>query len=122
VPITLDITNKEHRDGWLPANQSYSHYDRIKLIKKKYRPDRKCGFLWNDAVINVDGGVSPCCHLYFKSTDFGSLNRTALNRSGTTKILSKHGKCSNKTDQRYDHGMFACIQAEAFFDLDKLDK
>jgi radical SAM protein with 4Fe4S-binding SPASM domain len=73
-PITIDITSEEQRTEWLPLSDAYSLYDRVRRIKKKTRPDRRCGFLWNDPVINVDGGLSPCCHLYFKETDFGNLN------------------------------------------------
>jgi organic radical activating enzyme len=30
-----------------------------------------CHQLWNMAVLNSDGGIAPCCYLFFKSDDFG---------------------------------------------------
>lgn len=33
-----------------------------------------CEFLWQRAVINVDGGVAPCCGTFYKEDDFGSVN------------------------------------------------
>ncbi len=79
-PITIDPKNNEQVVEWLPSNDEYTHYLREGGIKKKSRPDRHCGFLWNDIVINVDGGISPCCHLYYKSTDFGNLNEAPFGR------------------------------------------
>ena len=31
-----------------------------------------CPWLWKSTVINWDGGISPCCALDSKSTDFGN--------------------------------------------------
>jgi radical SAM protein with 4Fe4S-binding SPASM domain len=73
-PLTIDILDEEQRKKWLPLDEAKTHYDRVKLIKKKLHPEKSCGFLWNRPVINVDGGVSPCCHLFYDSTDFGNLN------------------------------------------------
>jgi len=72
-PLTFDITDSTQRTAWLPGNEKQTHYDRINLCKKKRHPEKGCGFLWNNCVINTDGGISPCCHLFYKSTDFGSL-------------------------------------------------
>ena len=35
--------------------------------------DSKCLFLWKTAYINWDGSVSPCCFIYRKDLDFGSI-------------------------------------------------
>lgn len=79
-PITIDPTNPAHIEEWLPYNEQFTHYNRNLGIKKKARPERHCGFLWNDIVINVDGGVSPCCHLFYKETDFGNLNEKPFSK------------------------------------------
>ncbi len=34
-----------------------------------------CHHLWHSAVLNADGGVPPCCFLFFKDDDFGSHSR-----------------------------------------------
>jgi radical SAM protein with 4Fe4S-binding SPASM domain len=77
-PITFDIQDDTQRSRWLPPDEAASHYDRVKLIKKKDRPEKGCGFLWNNPVINVDGGISPCCHVFYKSTDFGNLEEDSF--------------------------------------------
>lgn len=38
----------------------------------------KCWFLWWVAVINYDGGISPCCYVADKSTDFGKMSDHAF--------------------------------------------
>src|SRR6185503_4757530 len=35
--------------------------------------DAFCGQLWHVVALNVDGGVAPCCYLYKKEEDFGSI-------------------------------------------------
>jgi len=35
--------------------------------------DSRCLFLWKTAYINWDGSVSPCCFIYRKELDFGSI-------------------------------------------------
>ncbi|MBN1575094.1 MAG: SPASM domain-containing protein [Chitinispirillaceae bacterium] len=77
-PMTFDITDEAQRREWLPVDEDKTHYDRIRLIKKKDRPEKACGFLWNNPVINVDGGISPCCHLFHGSTDFGTLEKESF--------------------------------------------
>jgi MoaA/NifB/PqqE/SkfB family radical SAM enzyme len=32
-----------------------------------------CTFLWQRAVVSVDGGVAPCCGTFYKEDDFGSV-------------------------------------------------
>ncbi len=32
-----------------------------------------CEFLWQRAIVNVDGGVAPCCGTFYKEDDFGSV-------------------------------------------------
>jgi radical SAM protein with 4Fe4S-binding SPASM domain len=117
-PITIDVTNKEHRDTWLPSNDAYTHYDKTKLIKKKFRPDRRCGFLWNDTVINCDGTVSPCCHLYFKETDFGNLNDQPFSEIWNNEKFVAARKIFK--DQKITNPTLVCsrcINPEAFTDM-----
>jgi organic radical activating enzyme len=40
----------------------------------KPRFPKICHQLWNMAVLNSDGGIAPCCYLFFKSDDFGVYN------------------------------------------------
>ncbi len=32
-----------------------------------------CAFLWQRAVVNIDGGVAPCCGTFFKEDDLGTV-------------------------------------------------
>lgn len=41
-------------------------------------PTKLCHQLWHMIVVNADGGVAPCCYLYFKADDFGDLSRGAV--------------------------------------------
>lgn len=120
-PLTFDITDPDQRQQWLPADDNKTHYDRELYCKKKNVPERGCGFLWNNLVINVDGGISPCCHLFFASTDFGNLENESfdaiwnnyafqiarqmqhLKKVSDTSVVC--GRCLNEqafTDTRYD--------------------
>jgi MoaA/NifB/PqqE/SkfB family radical SAM enzyme len=78
TPIMLDITDKAKCEEWLPVNNDLTLNDRRRLIKKKAAPQQSCGFLWNDPVINVDGGLAPCCHLFHKSMDFGNMGEESF--------------------------------------------
>ncbi len=33
----------------------------------------RCFFLWRRAVVNTDGGVAPCCAVYYSEDDYGSV-------------------------------------------------
>jgi MoaA/NifB/PqqE/SkfB family radical SAM enzyme len=37
-----------------------------------------CESLWQRAIINIDGGVAPCCGTFFKEDDFGSVEDRAF--------------------------------------------
>ena len=52
-------------DSWLPRGD----YAGIPgLIEKR------CSYLWRQAVIHPDGGVAPCCNTFYKAHDFGELS------------------------------------------------
>jgi MoaA/NifB/PqqE/SkfB family radical SAM enzyme len=37
-----------------------------------------CEFLWQRAVISVDGGVAPCCGAFYREDDFGPVNEMSF--------------------------------------------
>lgn len=41
-------------------------------------PTRLCHQLWHTIVVNSDGGIAPCCYLYFKSDDFAELSQGSV--------------------------------------------
>lgn len=116
-PITFDITDGQQRDQWLPADEAKTHYDRVRHIKKKDRPEKGCGFLWNNLVVNVDGGISPCCHVFYKSTDFGNLEENSFDNIWNNDLFR-----TARTMQRNRHSTgdpivcAQCLDERAFFD------
>lgn len=119
-PITLDVNNKEQREKWLPENESYCRYDMKKTKKIKTKPDKKCGFLWNDVVINVDGGIAPCCHLFYKSMDYGNLNDNTFNEIWNNKMFVNSRKIFRTHKTPKDSFACArCINTNAFGDIDQ---
>ncbi len=44
------------------------------------QPAANCHFLWERAVVHVDGGVAPCDGTYFKEDDFDTLDRRRFKR------------------------------------------
>ncbi len=118
-PIMIDVQNAEQRSQWLPQNNAYCLYDLDKKIKKKTVHDKKCGFLWNNVVINVDGGVAPCCHLYHPNMDFDNLNRSSFSAVWNGK---KYRSARRIFREKKIHGQTLacerCLDIRAFSDLD----
>jgi len=88
-------------EDWLPVDKrkrlSYS-YDKAENITGR------CWWLWRAIVINYDGGVSPCCYIDDKNTDFGNIAHDSLNniwnsisyRSART-LFSSNKSTANRT-------------------------
>lgn len=60
-PVAVNVDNPEQREKWLPAEEAQSRYDFSTLEDRYYSLDKACRWLWQSAVINWDGTVSPCC-------------------------------------------------------------
>jgi radical SAM protein with 4Fe4S-binding SPASM domain len=60
----------ERDQSWIPENQQYSNYNLNAKDKKRYVP---CRQLWKTAMINWDGSVLPCCHIYGERYGFGNV-------------------------------------------------
>lgn len=60
----------ERDKAWIPENPEYSFYDLNAQVKKRYVP---CRQLWKMALINWDGSVLPCCHIYGEQYAFGNI-------------------------------------------------
>ena len=47
-------------------------------FNQKFDPQPgRCGFLWDHAVIHNDGGVAPCCAVFYKEDDYGNIAGSA---------------------------------------------
>jgi MoaA/NifB/PqqE/SkfB family radical SAM enzyme len=69
---------------WLPENPSYNRYNYEIGPETKTR-QKTCKWLWNSAVINCDGSISPCCGVYEKRWDL-----TACYAASKEKPLTFH--------------------------------
>lgn len=65
-----DADKVEQSSAWLPPGDVLSRY-RYAARARKRTPSR-CLFLWTQAVINPNGGVSPCCAIYEQKWDVGN--------------------------------------------------
>jgi len=59
---------KEMKD-WLPENAAYNRYA-YDIRPETRTAQATCQWIWNTAVVNWDGSVSPCCGVYEKKWDF----------------------------------------------------
>jgi len=70
-PIVLNIRNEEQRTRWLPEGEELCRYNLETLEDRFYSLNQACPWLWQSAVVNWDGTVSPCCVYEGRKTDLG---------------------------------------------------
>jgi pyruvate-formate lyase-activating enzyme len=70
-------------DGLQPAAEP--------LKGRFYGGQQACGQLWHNVVLQADGGVAPCCNVYYQSDDFGHLDQQTVAevRSGARYRLAR---------------------------------
>jgi len=61
---------QEAEEEWLPRDPSYRFFF-MNEETARMDPRRSCFWLWRTAVVNVDGGVIPCC--FFDIPDWGNV-------------------------------------------------
>ncbi len=85
--ITWQFIVFDHNEHEIPKAKKLVKklgFDRIVFIKnrgnmaselfgKKKRKNQTCKFLWDQAVVNWNGSVSPCCLYYDQKYDFGNV-------------------------------------------------
>ena len=63
-------------EQWLPTSLEYQ---RGNAFDKPYEEQgERCWRLWRSAVVNWDGGLSPCCYLTDKAQDFGDVTTHSI--------------------------------------------
>ena len=60
----------ERDKAWIPENPEHSFYNLEAKDKKRHVT---CNQLWKMAMINWDGSVLPCCHIYGEQYAFGNV-------------------------------------------------
>lgn len=54
--------NVDIQEEWLPKNSRYRSFASEKSLRKRKRGIRRpCFWLWRGAIVNVNGGITPCC-------------------------------------------------------------
>jgi radical SAM protein with 4Fe4S-binding SPASM domain len=104
-PLLLNIKDDKQINEWLPVNSHYSYYDYTRRSKKEMQKD--CNFPWLRVIINSDGGVSPCCHLFHPSTDFGNISLQNFRRIWNNELYRKARKLL-KTKKNIPDRMLPC--------------
>ena len=59
--------------GWVAGEDWDKNNEFLALFPARKQAPAHCYFLWQQAVINSEGGVAPCCGAYYKEDDFGLL-------------------------------------------------
>jgi len=74
-PLFIDPRNPEHRQEWLPEDESKSFYD---YSAETMENTWDCADLWESCTINWDGGLAPCCWLQNPAHDMANILETPL--------------------------------------------
>jgi MoaA/NifB/PqqE/SkfB family radical SAM enzyme len=69
---------------WLPENPAYNKYSH-EIGPETRTAQKTCRWLWNSAVVNWDGSLSPCCGVFEKKWDFETCYA-----KGNNKMLTFH--------------------------------
>jgi MoaA/NifB/PqqE/SkfB family radical SAM enzyme len=69
---------------WLPENPAFSKYS-YEIGPETRTAQKTCRWLWNSAVVNWDGSLSPCCGVFEKKWDFQTCYA-----EGNNKMLTFH--------------------------------
>ncbi len=72
-----------------------------------------CHQLWNTVVVNADGGISPCCFLFFREDDFGDYLQDEIRqiRSSSRSVAARtffSPSCVNQLQQGLRHPCLKC--------------
>ncbi len=62
----LEALEKE----WLPANSTYRYFESTRIPDTRMQERLSCYWLWRTAVVNPDGGITPCC--LYDTMDWGN--------------------------------------------------
>ncbi len=102
LAMDIDVTK-----GWTPGPE-WDPDGPYRLFQPP--PVDCCPFLWQQAVINIDGAIAPCCGTFFQEDDFGSLEDTTFRsvwnnhnfRAARALFRSRQGSAHGRSLVCYD--------------------
>ncbi|GFP18951.1 hypothetical protein HKBW3S03_00455 [Candidatus Hakubella thermalkaliphila] len=77
----IEPITKEDLERWVPRKEQYSYYRTDGHEKQILNTSSSCSWLYRTAVINWDGGVSPCCSFHmtgYPENDFGNIQKESF--------------------------------------------
>ncbi|VVB83572.1 Coenzyme PQQ synthesis protein E [uncultured archaeon] len=82
----MDYFSKENIKKYIPTNKKYSRYllNSGEVVSKE-KVKNGCDFLWNEAVVNWDGSMVPCCFDMNNHHLFGNAFITPLRENWNNK-------------------------------------
>ncbi len=99
-PLFIDTDNVEQVKEWLPENQKMSAYNSSSIERPNY--SWHClDDLWENMVINWDGGVAPCCWIHNQQNDFANATNESIRDiwNSSAYISSRRVFASNSTKE-----------------------
>ncbi len=91
--------NTKIQQEWLPKNPKYRCFEK-KDNKKEigYKNLKPCFWLWRSAVINVNGGITPCC--LYDTVDWGNVFNNDFRNEWNNKNYLQARLRSKKTTNK----------------------
>jgi len=106
APVMVNIKDDREVERWLPEDESLSCYDYKRRTKKVLL--KNCSLSWNAVSIGWDGSVTPCCHLYHESSDFGNLMQDSFRNIWNNELYRKSRSILNHLRASSGDPLTAC--------------
>lgn len=98
---------------WLPKDTRYRKFSRENIKDKQKKLKRKpCFWLWRTAIINVNGGVTPCC--LYDIPDWGNVFEKDFLTAWNNKVFHE-ARIRSKNDKLLYRMDIICDRCEAPF-------
>ena len=98
---------------WLPKDTRYRKFSRRKINKKKKKVRRKpCFWLWRTAIVNVNGGITPCC--LYDVPDWGNVFEKGFSTVWNNELFYE-ARTRSKNDKSLHKKDIICDRCEAPF-------
>ena len=72
--VSLSADDRARVAEWTPTRTDFNRYDPASQVYTAPRHHSRCGWHYMSSAINWDGTVAPCCTVFEKKHDFGTLS------------------------------------------------